>query len=70
MGKFLKDETGLEEAYGEVLDSLSESGNTKWLVIVDEVDSQKAAGEGSDGPATSYEILRQFPRHGSLLLTS
>lgn len=69
-GRILKDETGLEEAFGAVLDWLSESGNTKWLVIVDNVDSQRVAGEGSDGPATSYELWRQFPRQGSLLLTS
>lgn len=68
--KILKDETGLDDAFGAVLDWLSESGNTQWLVIVDNVDGQKVAGEGSDGPAASYEIWRQFPRQGSLLLTS
>lgn len=69
-GKILKDEAGLEEAFGAVLDWLSKSGNIQWLVIVDNVDSQKVAGEGFDGPATSYEIWRQFPHQGSLLLTS
>ncbi len=69
-GKFLKDETGIEKAIAAVLDWLSENGNTQWLVIVDNVDSQRAAGVGSDSPETSYDIWRQFPHQGSLLLTS
>lgn len=36
----------------------------------DNVDSQRAAGVGSDSPETSYDIWRQFPHQGSLLLTS
>jgi len=51
-GKILKDETGVEKA---IL-------NTQWLVVVDNVDSQRAAGVGSDGPETSYDIWKQFPR--------
>ena len=69
-GKILKDEIGVEKAIAAVLDWLSESGNTQWLVIVDNVDSQRAAGVASDAPETSYEIWRHFPRQGSLLLTS
>lgn len=69
-GKILKDETGVENAIAAVLDWLSENGNTQWLVIVDNVDSQRAAGVGSDSPETSYDIWRQFPHQGSLLLKS
>lgn len=69
-GKILKDETGVEKAITAVLDWLSETGNTQWLIIVDNVDSQQPTGIGSDSPETSYDIWRQFPHHGSLLLTS
>ena len=69
-GKILEDETGFEKAFRAVLDWLSESGNAQWLVIVDNVDSQRATDGGSDGPESSYNIWRQFPRQGSLLLTS
>ena len=69
-GKILKDELGVEKAIAAVLGWLSENGNTCWLVIVDNVDSQRPASVGSNGPETSYDIWRQFPRQGSLLLTS
>ena len=69
-GKILKDEDGVEKAFGAVLNWLSANGNTRWLLIVDNVDSGKIAGEGSNGPATSNEMWKKFPRQGSLLLTS
>lgn len=68
--KIMKDETGLDKAFRTVLDWLAEIGNTQCLVIIDNLDSQGAASDGSDDTRTSYDILRQFPRQGSLLLTS
>ena len=55
-GKILKVDLGVEKAIAAVLDWLSEKGNTFWLVIVDNVDSQRPASVGSNDPETSYDI--------------
>ncbi|MCJ1470073.1 hypothetical protein MMC07_008718 [Pseudocyphellaria aurata] len=70
-GKILKDEVGLETAITAVFDWLSETHNTKWLIIVDNVDTQRAVILSAEGSTdTSYNIWKHFPRHGSLLITS
>ena len=61
--KILKDELGVEKALTAVFDWLSEMHNTKWLIIIDNVDTEGAV------PA-SYDIWKQLPRHGSILITS
>ena len=70
-GKILKDEVGVEKAIAAVFDWLSETHNTKWLIIVDNVDTQSVATSGMEGTAeTSYDIWKQFPHQGSVLITS
>ena len=66
-GKVSKDEAGLEQAITAVFEWLSEAQNTQWLMVVDNVDTQRAAVGSAE---TSYQIWKQFPRHGSVLITS
>ena len=61
--KILKDELGVEKAVTAVFEWLSETHNTKWLIIIDNVDTEGAV-------PTSYDIWKQLPCHGSILITS
>lgn len=70
-GRILKDEVGVDKAIAAVFDWLSETHNTKWLIIVDNVDTQRVVTlEAESEVETSWEIWKQFPRHGSMLITS
>lgn len=62
-GKILRDEAGVDSAIKAVFDWLSEAANTQWLVITDNVDIQQSG-------VTSYRVWEDFPRHGSVLITS
>jgi hypothetical protein len=64
-----KTEKEIEQAAREVLQWLAAPGNSKWLLIFDNIDKYSAAKKsGSD----AYDIARFFPStdHGSIIITT
>jgi len=59
----------IDSTVGDVLDWLSRSDNSQWLLVFDNVDREYGGGK-TDGDA--YDITRYFPEadHGSVLITS
>ncbi|KAL2811480.1 hypothetical protein BJX63DRAFT_433329 [Aspergillus granulosus] len=58
-----------EQRASQVLEWLAMPGNTRWLIIFDNIDQYSPAGEHDNG---GYDIYEFFPKadHGSIIITS
>jgi predicted ATP-dependent serine protease len=73
IGKLKKGEVGLDEAIDAVTAWFEAKTNTKWLLIIDNVDSQTTAVVGSkEGRDDSYDVRKYIPStsHGHILITT
>jgi hypothetical protein len=59
----------IEQQAGQVLQWLATSGNSRWLLIFDNIDQYSPV---HGGPGDGYDINEFFPKadHGSILITS
>ncbi|XPS79550.1 hypothetical protein M3J09_011531 [Ascochyta lentis] len=72
-GKLKKGDSGLDQAITAVTRWFEEENNTKWLLVVDNVDSQVTTVVGSDeGRDDSYDIRKYIPSNtrGHILITT
>lgn len=74
-GHINKNEENMEKAVSVVLNWFNEDGNTRWLLILDNVDSQVHFGSDNEREFSNSEIFDALPllpssSQGTLLLTS
>ncbi|KAJ5761735.1 uncharacterized protein N7511_005117 [Penicillium nucicola] len=62
----------LEQRAREVLKWLAQDGNSRWLIIFDNIDQYFSIDGGYGGVGNAYDIGKFFPTadHGSILITS
>lgn len=72
-GRLKKGDSGLQEAINAVMSWFDEPNNTRWLLIIDNVDSQLASVVGKqEGNEESYDVRQYFPSNtrGSIIITT
>lgn len=72
-GKLKKGNVGLDQAIDAVMEWYEQKTNTKWLLIIDNVDSQMKAVVGpQEGSDESYDIRKYIPsvNRGHILITT
>ncbi|KAI4104623.1 MAG: hypothetical protein L6R37_003144 [Teloschistes peruensis] len=65
-------ESSIQAAIAAVMQWLENMDNSKWLLIIDNVDNQASSSNGTDDSKDQYDVTRYFPAgfQGTIILTT